>query len=90
MNVVGGAAFVFGLILLQKATGTLSLQALLAKAPEISTGGILLAPLFLLVFAGFTKAAQPPSKAGSPGPWSRPPRSRRFCTPPPWSRPGCT
>ncbi|MFZ5812671.1 MAG: NADH-quinone oxidoreductase subunit L [Thermodesulfobacteriota bacterium] len=60
MNVVGGAAFVFGLILLQKATGTLSLQALLAKAPEISTGGILLAPLFLLVFAGFTKAAQTP------------------------------
>ncbi|QLA14894.1 NADH-quinone oxidoreductase subunit 5 family protein [Desulfolutivibrio sulfoxidireducens] len=60
MNVIGGAAFVLGLILLQKAAGTLSLQALLAKAPEISTGGILLAPLFLLVFAGFTKAAQPP------------------------------
>lgn len=60
MNVVGGAAFVLGLILLQKGAGTLSLQALLSLAPELAGGGLLVAPLFLLVFAGFTKAAQVP------------------------------
>ncbi|MDQ7830197.1 MAG: proton-conducting transporter membrane subunit [Desulfovibrionaceae bacterium] len=60
MNVVGGAAFVLGLILLQKGAQTLSLQALLAVAPEVSAGGLLVVPLFLLVFAGFTKAAQAP------------------------------
>ncbi len=32
---------VLGLILLQKGAGTLSLQALLAMAPEISAGGLL-------------------------------------------------
>jgi ech hydrogenase subunit A len=60
MNVVGGAAFVLGLILLQKAAGTLSLQALLAMAPDMAQSGLFVVPLFLLVFAGFTKAAQAP------------------------------
>jgi ech hydrogenase subunit A len=60
MNVVGGAAFVLGLVLLQKAVGTLSLQALLTTAPDTTAGGFLMVPLFLLVFAGFTKAAQAP------------------------------
>ncbi|KUG28866.1 energy-conserving hydrogenase (ferredoxin), subunit a [hydrocarbon metagenome] len=60
MNVVGGAAFVLGMILIQKGSGTLSLQALLTIAPEVSAGGFLVVPLFLLIFAGFTKAAQVP------------------------------
>jgi len=60
MNVVGGAAFVLGMILIQKGAGTLSLQALLTIAPEVSAGGFLVVPLFLLIFAGFTKAAQVP------------------------------
>uniref|UniRef100_I2PWE3 NADH:ubiquinone oxidoreductase subunit 5 (Chain L)/multisubunit Na+/H+ antiporter, MnhA subunit n=1 Tax=Desulfovibrio sp. U5L TaxID=596152 RepID=I2PWE3_9BACT len=61
MNVLGGTAFLFGLIILQKTAGTLSLQDILAKGPEMAVaGGAILIPMFLLVFAGMTKAAQAP------------------------------
>jgi ech hydrogenase subunit A len=61
MNVLGGAAFLFALIVLQKTAGTLSLQELLARGPEMAVaGGAILVPMFLLVFAGMTKAAQAP------------------------------
>ncbi|MHC1712600.1 MAG: NADH-quinone oxidoreductase subunit L [Solidesulfovibrio sp.] len=61
MNVLGGTAFLFGVILLQKTTGTLSLQEILARGPEFAlAGGAILVPMFLLVFAGMTKAAQLP------------------------------
>lgn len=61
MNVLGGTAFLFGIILLQKVAGTLSLQEILARGPEFAVaGGAILVPMFLLVFAGMTKAAQAP------------------------------
>ncbi len=61
MNVVGGAAFLFAVIILYKVAGTLSLQDLLARGPELAVaGGAVLIPMFLLVFAGMTKAAQAP------------------------------
>jgi len=61
MNVLGGTAFLFGVILLHKITGTLSLQEILARGPEFAVaGGAILAPMFLLVFAGMTKSAQAP------------------------------
>jgi len=61
MNVLGGTAFLFGIILLQKLTGTLSLQDILARGGEFAVaGGAILAPMFLLVFAGMTKSAQAP------------------------------
>jgi ech hydrogenase subunit A len=59
MNMLGGVAFVFGLIAIYKSTGTLMLDEILAAsggAPSLA----LLVPLFLLCFAGFTKAAQLP------------------------------
>ncbi len=61
MNVLGGTAFLFGVMLLYKVTGTLSLQEILARGPEFAVaGGAILVPMFLLVFAGMTKAAQAP------------------------------
>jgi ech hydrogenase subunit A len=61
MNVLGGTAFLFGLIILQKVAGTLSLADILARGPEFAVaGGAILIPMFLLVFAGMTKAAQAP------------------------------
>ncbi len=60
MNVLGGATFVSGLILIQKVAGTMFLTDLFAMGPMGAGGGALLIPLFLLVFTGFTKSAQPP------------------------------
>jgi len=61
MNVVGGTAFLFGIVLLHKTAGTLSLQDILAKGSQYAlTGSAILAPMFLLVFAGMTKSAQVP------------------------------
>lgn len=55
MNMLGGMAFVFALMMLKKANAELSVQAL------ISSGNTLyLMPIVLLCFAGFTKAAQVP------------------------------
>jgi ech hydrogenase subunit A len=61
MNVLGGTAFLFGVILLHKTTGTLSLQDILARGSQFAVAGsAILAPMFLLVFAGMTKSAQVP------------------------------
>ena len=61
MNVLGGTAFLFGVILLHKTTGTLSLQDILSRGSQFAlAGSAILAPMFLLVFAGMTKAAQVP------------------------------
>nr|ACF17986.1 EchA [Nitratidesulfovibrio vulgaris str. 'Miyazaki F'] len=61
MNMAGGVAFVAALMFLQKSTGTLSVQDILAKsaAPGMKTAALLL-PMAFLCFAGFTKAAQVP------------------------------
>lgn len=61
MNMMGGVAFVMALMFLQKSVGTLSVQAILAKAtdPGVRTTAFLL-PMAFLCFAGFTKAAQVP------------------------------
>lgn len=58
MNMLGGAAFALALIFIQDKMDTLSLQHLLREAPK--TGGVIIASLALLCFAGFTKAAQVP------------------------------
>lgn len=55
MNLLGGAAFVIGMILLQKSAGTLSVQALLRAEQALP-----LLPLAFLCLAGFVKAAQIP------------------------------
>lgn len=61
MNVLGGASFVTGLILIQKVAGTMYLTELFAMGPSLAAGtGAILIPLFLLVFTGFTKSAQAP------------------------------
>jgi ech hydrogenase subunit A len=61
MNVLGGTAFLFGVILLHKTTGTLALQDILSRGSQYAlAGGAILVPMFLLVFAGMTKAAQVP------------------------------
>ncbi len=55
MNMLGGMAFVFALMMLKKANAELSVQNL------ISSGNTLyLMPIVLMCFAGFTKAAQVP------------------------------
>jgi len=57
MNSIGGVAFVFGMILLYRQSGTLDLQVLLQAGPM---AGVVLLPIALLCLAGFTKAAQVP------------------------------
>jgi len=59
MNMLGGVAFVLALIAIYKASGTVLLSDLLSH-PGGGASLALLAPLFLLCFAGFTKAAQLP------------------------------
>lgn len=55
MNMLGGMAFVFALMMLKKAGAELSVQQLIS-----SGNAIYLMPIVLLCFAGFTKAAQIP------------------------------
>lgn len=61
MNMVGGVAFVFAMLFLQKDLGTLSIQDILAHAnnAEVLSIGFLL-PMAMLCLAGFTKSAQMP------------------------------
>ena len=48
MNVVGGTAFLFGIVLLHKTAGTLSLQDILAKGSQYAlTGSAILAPMVI-------------------------------------------
>ncbi len=61
MNMLGGAAFIFALMFLQKNVGSLDLQYLLALgSPEGGVARLSLIPLALLCFAGLTKSAQAP------------------------------
>ncbi len=62
MNMAGGVAFVFALLYLQQATGTLSLSGLTEKmrAPGDMRQALLMVPMVALCFAGFTKSAQLP------------------------------
>jgi ech hydrogenase subunit A len=57
MNLLGGVAFVFGIIVAYGQAHTLSVQELLQAG---ATSSIAMLPLALLCFAGFTKSAQVP------------------------------
>lgn len=57
MNMLGGVAFVFAMVLIRAKGMPLSLQEILATKDVAS---IILLPIGLLCFAGFTKAAQVP------------------------------
>ena len=57
MNMLGGVAFVFAMIIFRSQGIPLSLQEILAAGP---TSAMILLPVGLLCFAGFTKAAQVP------------------------------
>ena len=61
INMLGGAAFVFALLFLQRTAGTLSLTALMhiKMAGELKTA-MLMIPMVALCVAGFTKSAQIP------------------------------
>ncbi len=59
MNMVGGIAFVGAMLLMQKAIGTLSIQAMLAQSVVMHSTAAML-PLAFLCFAAFTKSAQLP------------------------------
>lgn len=56
MNLLGGAAFMVGMIVLSQSQNTLAVSELASK----QQGGIVLLALAFLVVAGFTKAAQMP------------------------------
>ncbi|NCD35520.1 MAG: NADH-quinone oxidoreductase subunit L, partial [Spartobacteria bacterium] len=57
MNMLGGVAFVFALILIRAQDMPLSLQEIISAE---NASAVLLLPIGLLCFAGFTKAAQLP------------------------------
>lgn len=57
MNMLGGVAFVFAMIIFRSQGLPLSLQEILAAGPS---SAMILLPVGLLCFAGFTKAAQVP------------------------------
>lgn len=59
MNMVGGIGFLAAMLLMQKAIGTLSIQAMLAQSAVMHTTAAML-PLAFLCFAAFTKSAQLP------------------------------
>jgi ech hydrogenase subunit A len=55
MNLMGGVAFVLGVVWLHRNTGTIELQSLIVSLPQYA-----LLPAALLCFAGITKSAQLP------------------------------
>lgn len=59
MNMVGGVAFVGAMLFMQKALGTLSIQAIIAEGSVMQLTSAML-PLAFLCFAAFTKSAQLP------------------------------
>ncbi len=59
MNMVGGIGFLAAMLLMQKAIGTLSIQAMLAQSIVMHSTAAML-PLAFLCFAAFTKSAQLP------------------------------
>ena len=60
INMMGGVAFVAAIIIIYKATGTLSIEEILHMKPVSGFTGLLPIGLGLLCFAGFTKSAQFP------------------------------
>ncbi|NDV20257.1 NADH-quinone oxidoreductase subunit L [Pseudodesulfovibrio sp. JC047] len=57
MNALGGLAFVVGMMLVYKQSGTLDISAILAAGPQ---GALMVTGVGFLCLAGFTKAAQVP------------------------------
>jgi len=57
MNCLGGLAFVIGMMMVYKQTGTLDISAILAVGPQ---GALMVTGVGFLCLAGFTKAAQVP------------------------------
>ena len=57
MNALGGLAFVVGMLMVHKVTGTLSISSILEGGPQ---GALMVTGLGFLCLAGFTKAAQLP------------------------------
>jgi ech hydrogenase subunit A len=60
MNMAGGVAFVFALLVLEGTQGTLSLTALQGMAGKGAKEAMFLLPVVALCLAGFTKSAQLP------------------------------
>ena len=86
---VGGIGFLAAMLFMQKAIGTLSIQAMLAQSVVMHSTAAML-PIAFLCFAAFTKSAQLPSRAGCAAPWSPLRPFPPCCTPPRWSRPAFT
>ena len=59
MNMVGGIGFLAAMLFMQKAIGTLSIQAMLAQSVVMHSTAAML-PVAFLCFAAFTKSAQLP------------------------------
>ena len=59
MNMVGGIGFLAAMLFMQKAIGTLSIQAMLAQSVVMHSTAAML-PIAFLCFAAFTKSAQLP------------------------------
>lgn len=60
INMLGGVAFVIGIILIYNAVGTVAVDELVAMKPGAAFTGLLPIGLGMLCFAGFTKSAQFP------------------------------
>jgi len=60
INMLGGVAFIIGIIFIYNATGTLALDEIVGMKPGSIFTGMLPLGLGLLCFAGFTKSAQFP------------------------------
>jgi len=60
INMIGGIAFVFAIIAVYKATGTLAVDEIIRSGNSKSLTGLFPIAIGLLCFAGFTKSAQFP------------------------------
>lgn len=89
MNMVGGIGFLAAMLFMQKAIGTLSIQAMLAQSVVMHSTAAML-PIAFLCFAAFTKSAQLPFQSWLCGAMSPLRPFPPCCTPPRWSRPAST
>lgn len=60
INMLGGVAFVFGIIIIYNATGTIAVDEIVNTRPDAIFAGLLPIGLGMLCLAGFTKSAQFP------------------------------
>lgn len=60
INLLGGVAFMVGIILIYNAAGTVAIDEIVAMKPGAAFAGLLPIGLGMLCFAGFTKSAQFP------------------------------